>query len=430
MSGLGTVLLLGAGVTVAALAASGKKPKKPEELYTEAMASGSRDPAYYNEAIQKLIRAGRADLATGVYNKARAAGVPEGPMQAAIAQATGNVVTSIVQPPSSAAKPSVPEMPLALKQQIEAAMRALGIDPLTGGFVSAPTAAAVEAATAVASQLEASGFPQAAAQLRSWAKLAAAQVAASSPPAIPPTTAEALPATMVDMVNKALQMEGDPKVLRMIAAQLRALPNAQDPKIQLLIGLLEAKAAKAEAAQVVAQTAAQVDQIMTQTPGVVDASQTPFGAPPATVPAVSPIPSMPIPVPSVPVPQPAPAPKSEKQLAAEAMAANLLSVQSAHGMPKAKGREDKSLVSRFQTLAGGKADGMAGPGTLLEAAKSGVCNLPLVMYWPKSATKSRVYQYRNDVRAVAASRPQACAALLESSAVRERGQAGIVGPLA
>ena len=103
-------------------------------------------------------------------------------------------------------------------------------------------------------------------------------------------------------------------------------------------------------------------------------------------------------------------------------------------MPGAKGKEDKGLIHKFQSMVGEKQDGLPGPGTTLKLALNGrVSNLPLVMYWPRSATASRVLQYRTDVRNVAAQARAAGdtsrAAALELSAQRERGQAGIVGSM-
>jgi hypothetical protein len=103
-------------------------------------------------------------------------------------------------------------------------------------------------------------------------------------------------------------------------------------------------------------------------------------------------------------------------------------------MPGAKGKEDMNIVSRFQGLAGlGTPDGKAGPGTLAAAAKVGQSALPLVMYWPKSATANNVLAYRDVLRQMAASARAAGdttrAAELEQSAATERGQGNIVGSM-
>lgn len=161
----------------------------------------------------------------------------------------------------------------------------------------------------------------------------------------------------------------------------------------------------------------------------------PTGASPAPQPqqVSSPLPENPTYVPSIPVPAAPPMPKSPTELAADAMVRNLKAVQQSYPFPTAHGKEDQSLVKRFQGLANTTADGMAGPGTLVLAAVNGQSDLPLVPYWPKSATATNVLKYRADIQQVAA-RARAAgdlsgAAMLEASAARERGQGGIVGTM-
>lgn len=140
-------------------------------------------------------------------------------------------------------------------------------------------------------------------------------------------------------------------------------------------------------------------------------------------------------LPPVAVPGVMPQAMTPTQAAAQAMVMNMKTVQATYGMPGAKGREDKSLVQRFQGLATGssKPDGMAGPGTLLAAATQGQTDLPLVMYWPKSATQKDVISYRTGLLNLASQAQAAGNALgasqLSASATRERGQGGIVGPM-
>jgi len=99
----------------------------------------------------------------------------------------------------------------------------------------------------------------------------------------------------------------------------------------------------------------------------------------------------------------------------------------------AKGKEDTGLVSRFQSLAGVKADGKPGPGTLALAAENGQCDLPLVFRWPQGSTSAAVLKYRASLEAIAARRAAAgqtgCANQLRMCAARERGQGGIVGTM-
>lgn len=134
-------------------------------------------------------------------------------------------------------------------------------------------------------------------------------------------------------------------------------------------------------------------------------------------------------VPPTPVPQPEPPPKSPVQQAAEAMAAHLKSVQKRYGMPGAKGQEDKSVVIKFQKLAGITADGAAGPGTLGKAATYGVGDLPLVMYWPRGSNLASVQTYRDTLRRLAdeaeAQGRADIANQLRMVASYESGQAGV-----
>lgn len=140
-------------------------------------------------------------------------------------------------------------------------------------------------------------------------------------------------------------------------------------------------------------------------------------------------------LPPVAVPGVVPGPMTPVQAAAQAMVMNMKMVQNTYGMPGAKGKEDKSVVQRFQSLATGtaKPDGLAGPGTLLNAATQGQTDLPIVMYWPKSAKAADVLSYRQGLLNLASQQQAAGnglgAAQLTASAQKERGQAGIVGPM-
>ena len=116
------------------------------------------------------------------------------------------------------------------------------------------------------------------------------------------------------------------------------------------------------------------------------------------------------------------------------MVNNIRSVQSQYGGVKAaKGKENRSLVKRFQRSVGLKQDGLAGRNTFIVAASKGAVVLPLVPYWPRSARSSTVKQYRDALLKIAAGMTAmgqtAEANALQASAYRERGQGGIVGPL-
>jgi hypothetical protein len=368
-----------------------------EQAYQAAMASSSKDPIFYAGVVRKLIAAGRPDLATGVYNYAKELGINT----AVIEQVMSATAAPAEAQGSSTGTPVEAGMPLALKQQMATILGALGVDPTTGIITVTPDAEAVSAATLLAAQLEAQGYTQAATSLRVYAKQAAALVASSTPSAVTPSAQSVIPASLLDTVNKALQMESDPRRLRAIAAQLRALPNSSDPIIQMLIGQLEQKASIAESQLVVAATTQEIDTIINQ----------PDAASPAQSQAVA-------------------APVSAKTAAARAMVANLKAVQSQYGFPGCKTKGDVSLIKAFQSAAGQNPDGKAGPGTLVEAARAGVCDLPFVQQWPVGSSKQKVYTYRDALRAMGAALGEPCKSQLEASATRERGQAGVSGGLA
>jgi hypothetical protein len=152
-------------------------------------------------------------------------------------------------------------------------------------------------------------------------------------------------------------------------------------------------------------------------------------APIAPAPAPAPVhslPEMPESVPIVATPQPTPVPKTPLELAADAVVRNLKAVQAKYGMPAAHGKEDKMLVSRFQSLCHKTADGLAGPGTFVDLATYGQSDLPLVMYWPKVSNAQTVYTYRQNLQALAdksrAAGDLTAAATLEASAAREHGE--------
>lgn len=141
---------------------------------------------------------------------------------------------------------------------------------------------------------------------------------------------------------------------------------------------------------------------------------------------------------SPPQPQPLPQPKSAIEIAADSMTRNLRAVQSARGVRGSIGREDQTLVKRFQGLAGGSVDGLTGPGTLIAAAQNGQSNLPAVMYWPRATTSAdilaqKVLAYRAALQTLAdqarAAGLDTRAIELEQSLAREVGQGHKLGPV-
>ena len=283
----------------------------------------------------------------------------------------------------------------------------------------------IQQATALAGELEARGYKEAAAYMRGLAKKAGATV--------PPRTTVKAPALSPDlqaMVNRVLQVERDPAKIRSVAMLLRQLPNANDPEIRNLIQMLEALAVQQEAQQSQNKTLGEIDKILKMPDDFTIPRPRPRPtAAPAPRPTPTPTPTQ-LPPPAVQLPKP----KSALEMAAEAMVANLRRVQQrASSVRASKGKEDKGLVRRFQNLDGQKADGKAGPGTLIAAAKAGQSRLSYVMYWPKRAKASTVETYRSKLYELAdqaqAAGQATRASDLRASASKERGQAGIVGPM-
>lgn len=118
---------------------------------------------------------------------------------------------------------------------------------------------------------------------------------------------------------------------------------------------------------------------------------------PATLAKVGSPPVAPVSVPATPSPRPDPKPKSAVESAAEAMVTHLLALQKKHGVKGSKGKQDLTLVKRFQSAVGGVADGLPGVNTMLAAARAGQGILPKVMYWKRGATKADVDAYKKQL---------------------------------
>ncbi len=141
-------------------------------------------------------------------------------------------------------------------------------------------------------------------------------------------------------------------------------------------------------------------------------------------------PTAPLSVPATAAPRPDPSPKTPLEVSAEALATHLRALQSKHGVAGSKGKQDQTLVKRFQSAAGGYADGMPGAGTMLALARAGQGQLPAVMYWGKSATRAKdLPAYRQQLATLAsAARSRGNSTLasqLEASAARETGAGGL-----
>lgn len=296
------------------------------------------------------------------------------------------------------------------QQEVIEALKQLGVDS-EGNIKTVPSEAAIHYASGLVTRMKNDGFVA-----ESQALDQLVQKAIKMLPAANIVTLPGIPAALAAEVNNAIAYSKDPKKLRALADALLKLPGASsDPNIKNTIEMVTQLAAQLEAQQVIANGVQQAEQILNQ-----------LGAPNVV------IPNVPVTTTSTPVAVPeAAAPKSNVEIAADLMVAHLKRVQlQAGSVTAAKGKEDKNTVKKFQTLAKLTSDGKPGPGTLVAAASFGQFELPLVMYWPTSATKQKVYDYRAALLAIAAkldSTNPSGAKQLRESAARERGQAGIVG---
>lgn len=371
------------------------------------------------------------------------------PKDASAASLPGSSSSTAAKKPAAkkpAGKPTS-ELSEELKQQMAEALGRLGVSPATGKLSGQADADAIRFASQLVGTLQAMGFTEAANALRKYVDEAAKSV---QTPAEAKPIAAALPAGLTqdqrDYVARVMSLEREPDKIALLIDWLRKL--SPSPERDTMIQMAQALALQLAAAQSTAATMAQIDQVIKapSAPAVQQASSQPL--PPAYVPTAAPsvvtspgiayvpgqsptLPETPLVVPSKPVAQPVPVPATPAELAAKAMIANLLSVQKQLGVLAAKGKEDKNLVKKFQALAGTTADGMAGPATFILAAGKGATELPLVYYWPKTATSTTIAQYKAGLEKIAAkfaemNRP-AEAASLRASIARENGQAGITG---
>ena len=306
----------------------------------------------------------------------------------------------------------------------------------SGSVLGPVSPESIQRATTVAAQIEKAGFVDAANALRAFIQAAARKVPSPAPdkqvklPGVSPL--------VVEQVNRAVQLERDPNKLRAILISLNSLPRSTER--DMLIEMLSNTIKQVEAAIVMAETLKQTQKVL-DNPGPPPASTKPtpvsqeIVVPEVIVTAPAPRPA---PIPTAP---PRPAGPEVADTVEARRALNLsnhmrnLVVDAGGDVKKAKGREDKGMVKAFQLAEGAtaaQADGLAGPNTNLKLAKY-LGDIPLVFYWPKSATATNVNSYRATLRQMADVHEQAgrpvIAAQLRSAATRERGQAGIVGTM-
>jgi len=304
--------------------------------------------------------------------------------------------------------------------EVVKALSLMGVNPETAEVTGTPSEESIQYGSALVARMKGDGFVQESQMLNVYVQRAIAKRPAATVVAIP-----SIPPALQQELNNVLKYSKDPAVLRKVAAALKKLPNAAtDQTIINTVEMVEEMASQIEAQLKTADAIRQVDVVINNpsAPVTITSSTTNAGSNPATV--TNPIDSI----------KPAAAPKSPVETQADLMVAHLHRVQNTYGIPpKSKGKEDGNVIRKFQTLAKlGSPDGKPGPGTLVAAAAAGQYNLPYVMYWPKSATKQKVLDYRAALEAIASklegTNPSA-AEELRMSAARERGQAGIVGAM-
>lgn len=349
---------------------------------------------------------------------------------------------------------STKPVPEALQTLMAQSLAALTVDG--SGRVTGPvTASGIQTASAAAAQIEAAGFPEAAAELRKFIEKAKLALPAPTPDQQLPLPG--LPVEIAAQVNRAIQTNRDPKALRALAALLQSLPTS--PEGTQAIQTLQALADQIDAAITTSNTLNQIQNTLptvlpgasaptvpsapvTSSPGIVPpnpSTQTPVTVLPGiTITAPGPLPPLPsgntgVVGPGVP---PLPTTKSKEAILAETVASGLVRIQApvaATGSIKTvQGKENKTDVMRFQKQEALTQDGKFGPGTAQKMAKY-TGNLPLVMYWPQGTNAAKVLAYRSAILDIAdqaeGSGDLARASALRTAAGRERGQGGIVGTM-
>jgi hypothetical protein len=336
-------------------------------------------------------------------------------------------------------------MSTALKEQMAIALGKLGVSPATGRVDGTPTADGIRFATQTVGELASRGYALPAADLDRYVKEASAKVA--TPPSAAPIAQNAPPGltqSQKDYLARVMSLERNPAVLRTTLAWLEKLPISS-PEKDDAIAMLRAQIVQLEAAASTNETLDRIDEVI-KSPGlpqiqaVADKPLAPAVVPTPPKPAIAPVPTSSLPdtpavVPPTPQPQPLPVALTPTQLTAKTMVDHIRQLQAQYGGPTAtmKSKLSTAIVKAFQKAAKTTQDGKPGPGSLILAAGHGQSDLPLVVYWPKSATAATVKQYRDSLYRIADQRSSQGfardAAELRASAARERGQGGIVGAL-
>jgi hypothetical protein len=263
--------------------------------------------------------------------------------------------------------------------------------------------------TSTAFVLEKAGFPEVAAELRRRAS-EVAQAVPPPPPAERPNVAldPNMPPELALEVARQLQLQGDPAALEALAREMRkrGFNNTADQ--------LEAKARQIRTMLDAAHTMQKIDnEFQSTSPGLPPVPGAPAPAQPAPTPpptaapaqtvpiTVTATPPAPLPVPSTPQPQPMPPERTKAQILAEALATSLNDLIARTGsVAKARYKEDKPLVTRFQSQEGITADGLYGPRSAERLARY-VGDVPPPFYWRKGAGQKDLSTYRSNLHTLA-----------------------------
>jgi len=314
----------------------------------------------------------------------------------------------LVASPSGASSPGIVPSPPSVAANAQAAVLSPDLQKMMADAIQNGTPPVL---TSTAFVLEKAGFQSAADELRRRAKDAAASV---PPPPVQdhPNAAldPSMPADLALQVARQLQLQGDPAALDALATELRTRGfNTTADQVQ-------AKAQQIRTMLDAARTMHDIDSEF-KSPGIVappagplPTSAAPFPSPatPAVTPAtgtfpltVTATPPAPLPVPSTPQPQPPAAEKSKAQILAEALSSSLNDLLQRYGsVPKARFKEDKGLVTRFQSQEGLTTDGNYGP-TTAEHVGRYVADVPPPFYWKKGAGQKDLSTYRSNIQTLA-----------------------------
>ena len=371
------VPLVAVAVGLGAMVAFGRKKAKASPAETKAEMAAMPEPV--REATEKVVQSGDATELAKAANTLEKAGFTK--------------TAEAVKQKAKELPVATADMPYALRKELGEALQKLRIQP-DGSFKPPVAATSIQVATALSGKLTRLGFKQAGTKLRALAQQAARLV-----PSPPPSSQVDVPGLSQEMrvrISRALQLERDPVVLKSLVQALQQVPaSAERDKLS--------EAIEALITSVVAKQS---------TDSALRAADAVMKAPAAAV------------APATAVLQ-TPAGRLAQQAAA-----SLLKVQQRYGMPRAKRKEDRALIKRFQAAAGQTADGLAGPSTVLAMAKNGVGRLPLVMYWARGSNRATVRRYTAQLNAMADAAEQAGqsqrAQELRQSAAREKGQAGVI----